>query len=145
VSLTLLFRKNPVLFLAAVALCGAPLPVQQQPPRFIQIAEDFSRGSGGWLAEFSDYELTQGGLGRLAEIRSLPEETGVEGSGYYLQGINPKNLCEKSGLATSRDPASSSLRCDNGRKQVFPQPESRNPGLPSTRLSLLVLYPRPLR
>jgi hypothetical protein len=52
------------------------------------VAEDFSRGSGGWLAEFTDYDINQGGLRRLAEIRPLPAETGIEASGFYLQGMN---------------------------------------------------------
>lgn len=88
-SLTLSIRNKAVLFFfAASALSVTPSPAQQQPPTFVQVAEDFSRGSGGWLAEFTDYGLTQGGLRRLAEIRPLPEETGVQGYGYFLQGMN---------------------------------------------------------
>jgi hypothetical protein len=89
VSLPLRIRNNAaLLWSAAAALWAAPLTAQQQPQSFVQIADDFSRGSGGWLAGFTDYDLTQGGLRRLAEIRPLPAETGVEGSAYYLQGMN---------------------------------------------------------
>jgi len=73
----------------ASALMLTSLWGQQQPQKFIQVVDDFSRGSGGWLAEFSDYSYSgHGGLQRLAEIRSLPAETGIPGAGYYLQAVN---------------------------------------------------------
>lgn len=85
-----LIARIHVVFLAMFAgtLCTKKLSAQQ-PATFVQIADDFSRGSGGWLAEFSEYNLSgDAGLQRLAEIRSLPAETGIPGAGYYLQAVN---------------------------------------------------------
>ena len=64
------------------------LPAQPRAPRWVQIVDDFTRGSGGWLAEFSDYDFSQGGMERMAEVRPLPAETGREGQAYFLQGVN---------------------------------------------------------
>src|SRR5262249_12235777 len=55
---------------------------------FVQIADDFSAGSAGWLPEFTNYNFDEGGQKRLAEVRPLPDETGSPGKGYYLQAIN---------------------------------------------------------
>jgi hypothetical protein len=50
---------------------------------------DFRNGSLGWEAGFSDYPpaTDNGGFYQLkAEIRSLPPELGVSGTGFYIQG-----------------------------------------------------------
>jgi len=52
---------------------------------------DFRNGSLGWEAGFSDYPpaTDKGGFYELkAEIRSLPPELGVSGTGFYIQGDN---------------------------------------------------------
>jgi hypothetical protein len=52
---------------------------------------EFSRGSGGMLAGFSDYSLIVGGLNCVAEVRPLPSgltpSTGSRNA-YYLAGTN---------------------------------------------------------
>lgn len=55
----------------------------------IQLAWNFTFGSQGWLAGFSDYTLGMSGLDRIAELRALPAELEMAGKlGYYLQGHN---------------------------------------------------------
>src|SRR6266498_2760930 len=52
---------------------------------------DFRNGSLGWEAGFSDYPpaTDKDGFYELkAEIRSLPPELGVSGTGFYIQGNN---------------------------------------------------------
>lgn len=60
----------------------------QQPQKYVQIADDFSRGSSGWLATFSDYSLNEVVPRRIAEIRALPPEVDSTRQGYYLQAVN---------------------------------------------------------
>ena len=78
--------------LAVGLVFAGALSAQQEPPAFVEIVDDFSRGSGGWLPSFSDYSLAQGGMDRLAEIRSAPatqdDEEQPEDQAYYLQGMN---------------------------------------------------------
>ena len=79
------------LFLLGLAAASLSLLYgQSDPPRFVTIADDFSRGSGGWLAGFSDYGFEQGGMLRVAEPRPLPAEVNPDGAlhGYYLHGNN---------------------------------------------------------
>lgn len=76
-----------------LGLAAASVPLlrgQSAPPRFVTIADDFSRGSGGWLAGFSDYGFAQGGMQRIAEPRPLPAEVNASGGrrGYYVHGFN---------------------------------------------------------
>jgi len=68
-------------------LSAAVLPAQQQPQTFVEVVDDFTRGSGGWLASFSDYSLAQGGMDRVAELRPAPGGDPDERA-YYLQGAN---------------------------------------------------------
>jgi hypothetical protein len=82
-------RSNAVIPLISIGtLLVTSLSAQRQPQQFVEIAEDFSRGSGGWLAGFSNYGFGEAGQQRLAEIRVLPTETGSRRKGYYLQAIN---------------------------------------------------------
>ncbi len=54
----------------------------------IVLPYDFTHGSGGWLAGFTDYDLRMTDLRRLAEVRALPDEIDASRSGFYLQGMN---------------------------------------------------------
>jgi hypothetical protein len=82
--------RSIALAIAALSATLAPPPAlaQQQPQRFIQIADDFSRGSHGWLAAFAEYGIQELVPHRIAEVRRLPRSTGAAGYGYYLQAVN---------------------------------------------------------
>jgi hypothetical protein len=54
----------------------------------IVVADDFSRGSNGWLAGFTDYSLQTGDLRFVAELRPLPDEVDAARSGFYVQSMN---------------------------------------------------------
>jgi len=62
----------------------------QQTPAPITVSYDFRNGSQGWQAGFADYPpATDNGFYDLkAEIRSLPLELGINGTGFYIQGNN---------------------------------------------------------
>lgn len=84
-------RQTFLSFAALAALLVAPLAqAQTAPQRWITVADDFQRGSGGWLADFADYSFAHGGMRRLAEVEPLPPEVNPEGdrSGYVLQSQN---------------------------------------------------------
>jgi hypothetical protein len=72
-----------VLYPSATFAQGIPAPVS--------ISFDFRNGSLGWEAGFADYPPATDKndvYGLRAEIRSLPPELGVSGSGFYIQGMN---------------------------------------------------------
>ncbi|MGB5925479.1 MAG: hypothetical protein WBH01_05225 [Dehalococcoidia bacterium] len=54
----------------------------------VRIEFDFRQGVQGWEAGFAEYSPDMEGMMLEAEIRSLPSELGVDGTGYYLQGMN---------------------------------------------------------
>src|ERR1044071_2794704 len=69
--------------------CASPLPAQPaaQP---ISKSFDFRNGAQGWQAGFSDYApaTDTGFYELLSEMRSLPPELGVSGTGFFIQGNN---------------------------------------------------------
>ena len=73
--------------LLAVFLSAAVSTQAQTPPT--QVGFDFRNGSLGWQADFADYTPANADIYDLrAEIRTLPPELGVSGSGFYFQGNN---------------------------------------------------------
>jgi len=57
----------------------------------VSISFDFRNGALGWQAGFADYPPatdTNGFYELLAQVRTLPPELGVNGTGFYLQGNN---------------------------------------------------------
>lgn len=64
---------------------GAPVMGRSQQ---IVLADNFSRGSNGWLAGFTDYSLQTTDLRFLAELRPLPEEVDTTHAGFYVQSVN---------------------------------------------------------
>ncbi len=77
-----------ILLMALVLIRGAEAQTEPAPQRWVYIADDFSGGSSGWLAAFSDYSLGTGFMDRVAEVRPLPANLESGGSGYYLRGRN---------------------------------------------------------
>ena len=82
--LTALTHRIP--FLLTLLACTTPAFAQQT----ISVSFDFRNGSQGWEAGFADYPpATDNGQYQLqAEIRSLPPELGITGTGFYIQGAN---------------------------------------------------------
>jgi len=63
----------------------------QGTPTTISVSFDFRNGALGWQAGFADYPPTtdkNGFYQLLAEVRTLPPELGVNGTGLYIQGNN---------------------------------------------------------
>src|SRR5437588_1423031 len=63
----------------------------QTRPSAVSASFDFRNGSLGWQAGFAEYPPatnTDGSYQLAAEMRNLPSELGVNGTGFYIQGIN---------------------------------------------------------
>ena len=63
----------------------------QVTPATVSVSFDFRNGALGWQAGFADYPPTtdkNGFYQLLAEVRTLPPELGVNGTGFYIQGNN---------------------------------------------------------
>jgi len=54
----------------------------------VRLTSDFHQGAQGWEAGFAEHSAEMEGLMLEGEIRPLPSEVGVNGTGYYLQGMN---------------------------------------------------------
>ncbi len=54
----------------------------------IRLEFDFRQGAQDWEAGFAEYSPEMEGMVLEAEIRPLPSELGINGTGYYVQGIN---------------------------------------------------------
>ena len=75
-----------LLFISFTLTCLA-----QGTPTPVSISFDFRNGALGWQAGFADYPPTtdkNGFYELLAEVRTLPPELGVNGTGFYIQGNN---------------------------------------------------------
>ena len=65
--------------------------IAQGTPSPVSISFDFRQGSLGWEAGFADYPPatdTPGLYNLTAEMRSLPAELNVSGTGFYIRGDN---------------------------------------------------------
>lgn len=54
----------------------------------VRLDFDFRDGAQGWEAGFAEYSPDMGEMMLEAEIRPLPPELGINGAGYYVQGVN---------------------------------------------------------
>jgi hypothetical protein len=87
-----MFRISYLLISAFVFLCTTSALVYAQPaPGTISKSFDFRNGALGWQAGFADYPpaTDKDGFFELrSEIRSLPPELNVNGTGFFIQGNN---------------------------------------------------------
>ena len=61
----------------------------QGTPAPLSVSYDFRNGALGWQAGFSDYPANKDEFFELkAEMRNLPPELGIDGTGFYIQGNN---------------------------------------------------------
>jgi hypothetical protein len=86
---TLIVFKHLITILLVV-LTVIATAFAQGTPSPVSVSFDFRNGSLGWEAGFADYPpATDNGSYQLkGEIRSLPPELGVNGTGFYIQGNN---------------------------------------------------------
>lgn len=57
-------------------------------PSSVTLAFDFRHGARGWEAGFAEYSPEMQDMMLEAGIKPLPSELGINGTGYYLQGMN---------------------------------------------------------
>jgi hypothetical protein len=80
-------RKN--LLIAVVVLVGLTIyAVVTGISSSMRLEFDFRQGAQGWEAGFAEYSPEMEGMMLDGEIRPLPSELGINGTGYYLQGMN---------------------------------------------------------
>ena len=85
----IVFKRLTNALLALVIF--TPVAFAQGTPSPVSVSFDFRNGSLGWEAGFADYSpaTDKNGFYELkAEIRNLPPELGVSGTGFYIQGNN---------------------------------------------------------
>jgi len=83
------FRRLIIVLLTPVTF--ATIALAQGTPSPVSVSFDFRNGSLGWEAGFADYPpaTDKNDLYELrAELRKLPPELGVNGTGFYMQGVN---------------------------------------------------------
>jgi hypothetical protein len=80
-------RKN--LLIAVVVVVGLIVyGVVTAISSSIRLDFDFRQGVQGWEAGFAEYSPEMEGMMLEAGIRPLSSELGINGTGYYLQGMN---------------------------------------------------------
>jgi len=80
-------RKN--LLIAVVVVVGLIIyAVVTGISSSVRLEFDFRQGAQGWEAGFAEYSREMEGMMLEAETRALPSELGINGTGYYLQGMN---------------------------------------------------------
>src|SRR2546425_10457114 len=83
------FRRLSIALLTLVTF--TPIALAQGTPSPVSVSFDFRNGALGWQAGFARYPPAtdkNGFYELLAEIRSLPADLGVNGTGFYIQGNN---------------------------------------------------------
>lgn len=80
-------RRN--LLIAAVVIVGLIIyAVVTGILSSVGVEFDFRQGAQGWEAGFAEYSPEMEDMMLEAGIRSLPPELGINGTGYYIQGMN---------------------------------------------------------
>jgi hypothetical protein len=80
-----------LLIVLVLVITLAPIGLAQGTPSPVSISFDFRNGALGWQAGFARYPPNtdrDGFYQLLSDIRSLPAELGVNGTGFYIQGNN---------------------------------------------------------
>ncbi len=80
-------RKN-LLFAVVIVIGVIIYVVASGISSSIRLEFDFGQGAQGWEAGFAEYSVLTGDMMLEGEIRPLPSELGINGTGYYLQGMN---------------------------------------------------------
>lgn len=80
--------KRSLLIPVAVIVIGLIIYAALAATSSIRLVFDFRDGGQGWEAGFTEYSPDMEGMMLEGEIRPLPSELGINGTGYYLQGMN---------------------------------------------------------
>jgi len=83
------FRRLIIVLLTPVTF--ATIALAQGTPSPVSVSFDFRNGSLGWEAGFARYPPStdkNGFYELLAEMRTLPADLGLNGTGFYIQGNN---------------------------------------------------------
>lgn len=83
------FRRLTIILVALTSF--TPVALAQGTPPPVSVSFDFRNGALGWQAGFARYPPAtdkDGFYQLLAEIRSLPADLGVNGTGFFIQGNN---------------------------------------------------------
>ena len=73
--------------LAAAACATPPPPDPPSSPTTVRLEFDFRNGKQDWEAGFAEYHADME-MQLDSGLRPLPSELGIEGTGFYLQGMN---------------------------------------------------------
>lgn len=77
----------PLALVLSTSLVACATPTPTPTPSLVSLEFDFRDGALGWEVGFAEYSPEME-IQLEADIRPLPSELGVDGTGYYLQGMN---------------------------------------------------------
>jgi hypothetical protein len=80
--------KKRLLIPAVVIVVGLIIYAALAAMSSTRLEFGFRDGAQGWEAGFAEYSSDMSGMMLDAQIRRLPTELGINGTGYYLQGMN---------------------------------------------------------
>ena len=86
-----MFQRSYILCFALISLCASGAHVFAQTPGTVSKSFDFRNGALEWQGGFADYPpgTDKDGFYELkSEIRPLPPELNVSGTGFFIQGNN---------------------------------------------------------
>ncbi|NWF77062.1 MAG: PEP-CTERM sorting domain-containing protein [Chloroflexi bacterium] len=81
-------RKRLLIVLGVVAVGLITYAVLAVISSSVRLEFDFRDGAQGWQAGFAEYAPEMEDMQLEAGIRPLPSELGINGTGYYIQGMN---------------------------------------------------------
>jgi len=82
-------RRKRNLIIGTVIVAGAIIyGVVAAISSSVRLDSDFRDGAQGWEAGFVEYSPDTEDMMLGAETKPLPPELGINGTGYYLQGMN---------------------------------------------------------
>lgn len=82
-------KKRLLIVVAGVLLTGLIIyAVLTAISSSVRLEFDFRHGAQGWEAGFAEYALEMEDMQLGEGIRPLPSELKIEGTGYYLEGMN---------------------------------------------------------
>src|SRR6266550_2974050 len=91
-AVTLFKRWAAIVLTGLVVLAFNSVALAQGAPSPVTKSFDFRNGALGWQADFARYSPVSykpdDPYPLLAEIRNLPPELGINGTGFYVQGNN---------------------------------------------------------
>ena len=81
-------RKRNLIIVTAIVVGVIIYGVVTAISSSVHLDFDFRDGAQGWEAGFAEYSPDMGEMMLEAEIKPLPPELGINGTGYYVHGVN---------------------------------------------------------